>query len=246
MEINLSCLIIEDEPIAQQVIENHIQKVPFLTLLKKSNNAIEGFKDIQELKPDLVFLDIQMPEMSGLEMLKILQQFRPQIILTTAFPQFALEGFEMEVSDYLLKPISFDRFYKAVYKVYDHTHTKRELSSLKETYQKPGSPREVFWVKEGGKSIQLTFKEVHMVTGLKDYVQIHLEGRNIITYLTMKRMEEVLPDQDFMRVSRSCIIQKSSIRAINGNMIETALGDEVLIGPTYREAIKSEIQEWFR
>jgi len=230
----ITCLIIDDEPYAQEVIEEHIKKIPFLQLLKKSNDAVEGLKDIEDLKPDLVFMDIQMPEMTGIELIKILQQHKPEIIITTAYSEHALEGYDLEISDYLLKPIRFDRFLKAVNKV------KRQL--MPSEYR----TSQYFWVKENGKLVHVPIDEVLMVNGMKDYIQIHLKERKIITYQTMKRIEEILPANEFMRVSRSYIVRKSAIIAINGNTLETSMGEDIMIGGTYRDAIRNEINEWLR
>ncbi|WP_143959447.1 LytR/AlgR family response regulator transcription factor [Litoribacter populi] len=230
----IKSLIIDDEPYAQEVIEEYIKKVPFLHLLKKSNDAIDGLKDIEELKPDLVFMDIQMPEMTGIELIKILQGHKPAIIITTAYSEHALEGYELEISDYLLKPIRFDRFLKAVNKI------KKQLTP----YEPKAS--QYFWVKENGKLVHVPMEDVLMAKSMKDYIQLYLKKRKIITYQTMKRMKEILPAEEFMRVSRSCIIRKSAIKSINGNILETTVGEEIIIGGTYKEAIKSEINEWLR
>lgn len=230
----ITCLIIDDEPYAQEVIEEHIKKIPFLQLLKKSNDAVEGLRDIEELKPDLVFMDIQMPEMTGIELIKILQQHRSEIIITTAYSEHALEGYELEVSDFLLKPIRFDRLLKAVNKVKKQITPSESKNSL------------YFWVKENGKLVHVPVDNVLMVKGMKDYIQLYLKERKIITYLTMKRIEEILPANDFMRVSRSYIVRKSAIKAIHGNTLETTLREDVLIGGTYRDAIRNEINEWLR
>jgi two-component system, LytTR family, response regulator len=230
----IRCLIIDDEPYAQEVIEEFIKKISFLQLIKKSNDAVEGLKDIDELKPDLVFMDIQMPEMTGIELIKILRQHRPEIIITTAYSEHALEGYELDISDFLLKPIRFDRFLKAVNKV------KRQIAPSER------KPSIYFWVKENGKLVHVQVDEVVMVKGMKDYIQLYLKERKIITYLTMKRIEEILPTKEFIRISRSYIVRKSAIKSINGNTLETFVGEEIMIGGTYREAIRDEINEWLR
>jgi len=230
----IRCLIIDDEPYAQEVIEEHIKKISFLQIIKKSNDAVEGLKDIEELKPDLVFMDIQMPEMTGIELIKILRQHRPEIIITTAYSEHALEGYELDISDFLLKPIRFDRFLKAVNKV------KRQIVPSER------QPSIYFWVKENGKLVHVQVDDVMMVKGMKDYIQLYLKERKIITYLTMKRIEEILPAKEFIRVSRSYIVRKSAIKSINGNTLETFVGEEIMVGGTYKEAIRDEINEWLR
>lgn len=246
MSILVKCLIVDDEPFAQEVIEKHAEKVPYLQVVKKSNNAVEALKDIEEYLPDLVFMDIQMPEMSGLELIRILNIHKPKVIITTAFPEHALEGFDLDVSDYLLKPISFERFLKAVNKVYalQKMATQSRIPSVQS--RESESPA-FFWVKENGKLVHLAFEDVQMIKGMKDYLQIFLkERRIIITYMTMNRIMEILPIQDFIRVSRSYIVRKSSIISINGNVLETTLGEEVMIGTTYRDIIRDEVSEWLK
>ncbi|MCH7412821.1 response regulator transcription factor [Belliella sp. R4-6] len=245
MSIFIKCLIVDDEPFAQEVIEKHAEKVPYLQVVKKSNNAVEALKDIEEYLPDLVFMDIQMPEMSGLELIKILNNHKPKVIITTAFPEHALEGFDLDVSDYLLKPISFERFLKAVNKVYTYQKLATQPRIPAVQSSESDSPT-FFWVKENGKLVHVAFEDVQMIKGMKDYLQIFLKERRIITYMTMKRIMEILPLQDFMRVSRSYIVRKSSIISINGNMLETSLGEEVMIGTTYRDIIRDEVNEWLK
>ncbi|WNB18529.1 LytR/AlgR family response regulator transcription factor [Marivirga arenosa] len=244
MNSNLKCIIIDDEPFAQDVIEKHCEKIPFVEVLKKSNNAIEGLKDIETLKPDLVFMDIQMPTMNGIELIKILNNFKPKIIITTASKDHALEGYELDVSDYLLKPISFERFFRAVNKVYNLL--KVNINSVVKESNEQATSNSYFWAKVNGKLLHINFEDVLLVKGMKDYVQIFLRDRKIITYLTMKRILEILPENEFMRVSRSYIVKISSIRGINGNILETVTEEEIIIGSTYRDIIKHEANKWLK
>ncbi|SIT93970.1 LytR/AlgR family response regulator transcription factor [Pontibacter indicus] len=240
----MKCIIIDDEPLAQEVVEKLAAKVPFLEVIKKAGNAIEGLQAIEDLKPDLVFMDIQMPTMSGLELIKILENHKPQIILTTASPDHALEGFELDVAGYLLKPISFERFLKAVNKVHKLV-SGNQPARRQEVEGQPSASH--FWAKVNGKLLHIKFEDVLLVKGMKDYVQIYLKDRKIITYLTMKRILEILPPQDFTRVSRSYIVRTSSIKGIDGNVLETTVADEeIIIGSTYRESIKNEANKWLK
>lgn len=244
MNIVLKCLIIDDEPFAQEVIENHAEKVPYLQVIKKSGNAIEGLNDINEYKPDLVFMDIQMPVMTGLDLIRILDIHQPSIIITTASPNYALDGFELDVVDYLLKPISFERFFKAVNKVYLRAKNPHSTINLGNTEMVDRGTH--FWAKVDGAMQYIAFEDVLIVKGMKDYVQIYLKDRKIITYLTMKKIEEYLPPQDFLRVSRSYIVRKSAIKALNGNTLETDVKEEIIVGSTYRDTLRSEIDKWLR
>lgn len=245
MITQLKCIIIDDEPLAQEIIEKHIEKIPYLLLLKKSNNAIEGLKDIESFKPDLVFMDVQMPMMSGMDLIKILNDYKPHIIITTASPEYALEGFELDVDGYLLKPIPFERFFKAVNKVYNILRSEKNNNKTDAGEQSMISS--FFWAKVNGRLLHINFDDVLLVKGMKDYVQIFLKDKKIITYLTMKRILEILPANQFMRVSRSYVVKISIIKEINGNVLETTVGDEeIIIGSTYRDMIKDETNKWLK
>lgn len=240
----LKCIIIDDEPLAQEIIEKHIDKIPYLEVIKKSNNAIEGLKDIESLKPDLVFMDVQMPTMSGIDLIRILNDYKPHIIITTASPDYALEGFELDVDGYLLKPISFDRLFKAVNKVYN---IMRSVNLTVKNEVAVHNLNSFFWAKVNGKLLHINFDDVLLVKGMKDYVQIFLKEKKIITYLTMKRILEILPPNEFMRVSRSYVVKISIIKGINGNVLETSVdNEEIIIGSTYRDIIKDETNKWLK
>jgi two-component system, LytTR family, response regulator len=243
----LTCLIIDDEPIAQEILDKHISKVPFLKLIKKCDNAIEALSEIRDLKPDLILLDIMMPEMTGLELAKIIRGYKPQIILTTAYSEYAVEGFELDVADYLLKPISFDRFLKSANKIYEMVNLQRKANDIKlEVSPLLTSPNNYLWVKQDKKLVHVNVDDILLVKGMKDYVQFFLPNKKITTHMTMAKIEEKLPASLFLRVSRSYIIRKSAIKAINGNSLETDLKEEIVIGSTYRELIKHEINNWLK
>ncbi|MCP2045920.1 LytTR family DNA-binding domain-containing protein [Pontibacter sp. HSC-36F09] len=241
----LRCVIIDDEPIAQEIIAKYVARVPFLQLATVCDNAIEALVTIRDKQPDLIFLDINMPEMTGLEMLKLTQAHQLQVILTTAYPDYALDGFELAVADYLLKPISFERFLKAVHKVDELVQMQRAVNDPAEkVISKSGTKHHSFWVRQDKKLVQINTDELILVKGMKDYIQLYLPNQKILTHMTMAKIEEKLPAAQFLRVSRSFIVRKSAIKAINGNMIETELDEEILIGSTYREQIKRDISEW--
>ncbi|PVY40928.1 LytR/AlgR family response regulator transcription factor [Pontibacter virosus] len=240
----LRCVIIDDEPIAQEIIAKYVARVPFLQLAAVCDNAIEALVTIRDEQPDLIFLDINMPEMTGLEMLKLTQSQQLQVILTTAYPDYALDGYELAVADYLLKPISFERFLKAVNKVDEQVRLQRAVNqSAEKVTSKSVNNQHNFWVKQDKKLVQINTDDLILVKGMKDYIQLYLPDQKILTHMTMAKIEEKLPAAQFLRVSRSYIVRKSAIRAINGNMIETELQEEILIGSTYREQIKREIAE---
>lgn len=245
----LTVIIVDDEPIAQDIIETFVGMIPYLKLLKKCDNAIDALHEIQELKPDLIFLDVQMPKMTGLEMLKIIRNNKSQVILTTAYPNFAVEGFNLDVIDYLLKPISFERFFKAVNKVSEFLRLNRlEESNAARNEAQAVSLNDVknsIWIKQDKKLVHVSLDHIILVKAMKDYMQVFLPDKRVIAHITMTRLQEILCPPTFLRVNRSCIVRKTAIKSINGNFIETEIDEEIVMGVTYRDQIRAEIKELF-
>lgn len=237
-----TCLIVDDEPLAQNLLEKFVVRLPYLKLIGKANHAIEAMEVIQQQRPELVFLDITMPEMSGFELLQTLTTVRPQIIMTTAHADLALEGFAYDVTDYLVKPILFDRFMRAVHRATDRLGG-RATSTLPEQPKSPDS--QSFWIKEGNKLVQVHIDDMVYVEGLKDYVKIHLLDRMLVSYLTMTKMEEMLPPSQFIRINRSFLVRKRAIKAIVGNTVETINKQELIIGSSYRPAVLDYLKDTF-
>ncbi len=236
-----TCLIVDDEPLAQNLLEKFVARLPFLKLLGKANHAIEAMEVIEQQQPDIVFLDVTMPEMTGFELLQTLTTVRPQIIITTAHAEMALDGFAYDVTDYLVKPILFDRFMRAVNRATDRLGG-RTSTPVQET--KPANSQS-FWIKEGTKLIQINLDDVVFVEGLKDYVKIHLADRMLVSYLTMSKMEEMLPPSQFIRINRSYLVRKRAIKTIVGNTLETTNKQELIIGTSYRSAVISYLKDTF-
>lgn len=252
MALTLRCFIIDDEQPAQAVLEKFIQRVPFLELVGRSYNAVEALLSVQELQPDLILLDIEMPEMTGIEFLRSLNAPRPQVIMVTASPQYALEGFELDVLDYLLKPVAFDRFLRAINKAVTKLQPLVPLTSNAPVLPIPPSSLPVpqqaesasfFLVKEDKKLIKVVPEEIIFVEAMKDYLVIHLPNRTITTHMTMTKIEDLLPSAQFLRVNRSYIVRKGGIREIDGNLITTIDGKRVPIGVTYRESVWEAMKE---
>lgn len=223
----INCLIVDDEPLAQQVIETYITRLPTLNLVKKCSNAMEAFEALQQSPIDLMFLDVQMPVITGIEFLRSLS-VSPQIILTTAYPNFALEGFDLNVSDYLLKPISFERFLKAIDKISERT-------SVQQT-ENTSTAADHFFIKEDSKLVRVNFDDIDHIECMKDYAKIFTKQRMIVTHHTMKRFEEILPATKFMRVHKSYIVAVNAIQSVYGNMIETLKG-RLPVGANYRDSL---------
>jgi DNA-binding LytR/AlgR family response regulator len=233
----IKTIIVDDEPLALDVLETYISQLPNVELVKKCTNAIEANEALKEFDIDLMFLDIQMPQITGVEFLKSLSN-PPKVIFTTAYPDYALEGFELNASDYLLKPISLDRFMKAVNRV------SQELEL--EKGESPMDSDEFFFVKADKKLIKVRFEDILYVEGLKDYVIIKRNDSRIITLQTMKSLEAKLPSSVFKRVHRSYIMNLNKINAVMGNMIEiTEKGEKkhIPIGKNYREKLLEIINE---
>ncbi len=223
----INCIITDDEPIAQDILESYVNKVPDLHLVAKCNNAMETMAQLQTQKVDLIFLDIQMPEITGLEFLKSLPN-PPLVIFTTAFQEYALDGFELNVCDYLLKPISFDRFLKAVHKVFDRLRPGPGMVESKDKEEK-----DYIFIKDSDELIKVWYDEIEYIEGLKDYVKVICKDRMIVTLSTMKNMEHILPNQ-FLRIHRSYIINTDKISSITGNSVR--IGKELISsGKSYKE-----------
>lgn len=232
--IMIKTLIVDDEPLALQVLENYIEQLPEVKLVAKCENAIEANDILNKEEVDLICLDIQMPQISGVEFLKSLKN-PPMVIFTTAFSNYAIEGYDLDVVDYLLKPISFDRFMKAINKVTERMN-KNHDSTTEDDY---------FYVKADKKLIKVKYDDIIYVEGLKDYVILRNENSRVITLQTMKSLEEKLPSNMFKRVHRSYIVNIDKINSIMGNMIEVInKGNEKMIpiGKNYKDELMKTIE----
>jgi DNA-binding LytR/AlgR family response regulator len=223
----MTCLIIDDEILAQDVIEHYISRVASLELHGKCNNALEAFAVLSRQEVDLIFLDIQMPEISGLDFIKLLKK-PPKIILTTAYTEYALDGYELNVVDYLLKPVSFERFLKAVDKV------QALLQSAAPDKTAAAPAEQYIFVKSDGKLIRINTTEIRYVEGLKNYLLIHTQHKKIIVHGTMGNMEEELKVLgNFVRIHKSYIVNKNCIAEISGNVVKVDQA-ELPIGGVYK------------
>lgn len=229
----IKAIIVDDEPLALDVLETYIEKMPQLSLVAKCENAIEANEALKNNDVDLMFLDIQMPQITGVEFLKSLNN-PPAVIFTTAYPDYAVEGFELNAVDYLLKPISLDRFMKAVNKVSEKIGKGSDSGNVVEM------EGDFFFVKADKKLIKVDFDDIIYIEGLKDYVIIRQEAGRVITLQTMKSLEKKLPESTFKRVHRSYILNINKINAVVGNMLEvTEKGQtkHIPIGKNYREEL---------
>lgn len=208
--MTLNCAIVDDEPLALNLLESYVNKTPFLTLAGKYSSAVQAMKELPGKQIDLLFLDIQMPELNGLEFSKMVNS-HTRIVFTTAFGQYAIDGYKVNALDYLLKPISYIDFLQAANKAVQWF----------ELLQQPKEEIESIFVKSEYKLVQIELKNILYVEGLKDYIKIYEEGNSkpILSLMSMKAMEEMLPASRFMRVHRSYIVQKDKIRIIDRGRI---------------------------
>jgi two-component system, LytTR family, response regulator len=232
----IRCLVVDDEPLALNILEDYISKIPFLELVKATTNPIEALTRVQDGGIDLVFLDVQMPELTGIQFLKIANG-KTKVILTTAYPQYALEGYELDVVDYLLKPIAFDRFYKAAQKaqgIIKPTAGQPAEAVPHTQQQQQDFMSDFIFVKSEHKIQKVYLHQILFIEGLKDYISIFTTNERIITLQNMKKMEDTLPEKHFVRVHKSYIVALNKIDSIERSRIR--IGDKIIpVGDTYRD-----------
>lgn len=226
--MNLKCAIIDDEPLALNLLESYVNKTPFLVLEGKYSSAVQAIKDLPDKKIDLLFLDIQMPELNGLEFSKMVEP-GTRIIFTTAFGQYAIDGYKVNALDYLLKPISYVDFLQAANKAVQWF----------ELLQQPKEEIQSIFVKSDYKLVQIELKKILYIEGLKDYIKIYEEDatKPILSLMSMKAMEDLLPSSRFMRIHRSYIVQKDKIRVVERGRI--VFGKNYIpISESYKQAFQ--------
>ncbi|WP_346862902.1 LytTR family DNA-binding domain-containing protein [uncultured Draconibacterium sp.] len=228
--MEIKALIIDDEPLAQNVIKQYALKLPDLHIVDTCNDAICAHKALQAFDIDVIFLDINMPKMSGISFLKNLKN-APLVIFTTAYSEYALEGYELNAIDYLKKPFSFERFCKAYYKA-------EELIQLHKNAQAPNSvsitANDFLFIKSNKKSVKVKFSEILYIEGLGDYIKIHLTDNKLVTNLSMKKIFSLLPENQFYRTHKSFIISLDKVDSVEGNMVSIN-GNKLPIGNSYRQ-----------
>lgn len=217
----INCIIIDDEPLAVALLENYASKIPQINVVLATTEVFKVVDFLQNNKVDLVFIDIQMPEISGIQMMEMFNK-DSHFIITSAYPNYALKSYEFRVVDYLLKPISFDKFHKAVTKFFEFS-TETTTKTL--------------FVKVDGKQVRLNPEEIYFIEGLSDYIRIHLPSERLVVHDTLKEFILKLPSKKFMRIHKSYIINLAKIKSIDGNSIHHELG-LLPIGETYKNEVK--------
>jgi DNA-binding LytR/AlgR family response regulator len=231
----MRCLIVDDEPLAQQVMEEFAGRVPFLEVAGKCGSATEAIEVLRNTPVDLILLDIHMPRLSGLDFISSLHN-PPQFILVTAYSEYALQGFNVNATDYLMKPVPFERFLKAVNKAYELFRLKNKVASNTDA-----AVQKYMLIKSGYQTVKVMLDSILYIEGLKDYVKIHTDGKKpILTLLTMKGLIATLPPARFIRIHKSYIVATDRITTISRNRV--MIGEKwIPVGENFREAFRSRV-----
>lgn len=234
----LKCIIIDDEPLAIDVIAVHMAKTPFLELAGKFTHPVKAFEFLSENKIDLLFIDIQMPDLSGLDLVHKLQ-YKPAVIFTTAYDQYALEGFKADAIDYLLKPVDYPEFLKAAEKARKWIAARDKVISVK-------SDKEFLFIKSEYKIIRIDLKTIKYIEGMSEYVRIHRENaKSVMTLMSLKSLEDQLPEDQFMRIHKSYIVNLKKISEIESNIIVCVDGFTIPVSRLYKDKFQDYIDKNF-
>lgn len=225
------CIIVDDEPIARQIIEQYVEDDGRLEVVARCKNALEAMRFLQQNEVDVVFLDINMPKLTGLEMLSVLEH-KPTVIFTTAYREYAVEGFELEALDYLIKPFSFQRFVQSINRLIarnnsNHIPTKADF----------------FFVKAEGRNVKVQYQDMLYIEAMSEYIRIHTTDKSVVVLQSLRNMEEKLPKDAFLRVHRSFIVALDKIEAIEGNQILIGTA-KIPVSKSYRDALSKLISQY--
>ena len=235
MSREITCIVVDDEPMARDILASYIEKIPNLKLIKSCKNAMEAFEIINSEKIDVFFLDINMPEVTGLSLAKLIPQ-KSKVIFTTAYREYAVEGFNLKAVDYLLKPIAFDRFLEAVNTFFETLKSVEEKSNISKK-----SESEFFFVRSERKMVRVNFDEIIYIESLSDYIKIHLKEKSIVTRETITNIEAKLPQQNFLRTHRSYIVALKRIESYTNEYVE--LNKKAIpISRTYKESVLNKLE----
>lgn len=241
-EYRIKCLIIDDEPPAQRVLEKYICEIPFLKLEAKCLNVFEASAILHHQEIDLIFLDINMPKMTGMEFLRTLKN-PPHIIITTAYSDYALEGYELNVADYLQKPFGFERFFQAVNKVSERMHRQVLQVNTPVVVKTETRPDDFIFVREEKKNYKVTIQDILYLESTGDYVKVHTKNKTYLVYQTLLNFEKQLDPDHFIRIHKSFIIPFHRIDLIEGNTVKIS-GQSVPVGVTYKKVFFEALQRF--
>lgn len=235
----IKCLIVDDEPLARKLIAGHVAKLPEWSIAAQCKNAVEAYEIIVKEKVDVLFLDINMPVITGVDFYRSLKN-PPWLVFTTAYPEYAVEGFELEAVDYLVKPVTFDRFLKAAERIYDKMLAKNKIDAPVIRVD-PVVPADHIFIKHFSKLVKIFFDEILYLEAQKDFVKFVLKSGELLAGMTLKEAEDALPPSRFLRVHRSFIVSVKAITAMFGNTIE--IGKlQVPIGANYKEVVLERVK----
>jgi DNA-binding LytR/AlgR family response regulator len=224
----MKCLIIDDEPLARDLIESYVRRMENLTLIKTCSNALDAFPLLQQKQIDLIFLDIQMPQLTGIDLIKSLQD-RPKVILTTAYREYAAEAFDLDVIDYLIKPVTFDRFLRAVGKIYLAAPPVAEENPVMKSFDDA-----YIFLREDREMVKVFLKDILYIESLRDYVRVKTATTQIVTYQKISFLEQKLPEKEFVRIHRSFIVAVDKVSSFTFNSVK--IGDiEIPLGRNYKQ-----------
>ncbi len=237
MTEQIQCIIVDDEPVAREILETHLAKIDRIKIVASCKNAVEAFNAINQYKVDLIFLDINMPEISGLSFAKSINK-ESKVIFTTAYREYAVEGFDLQAVDYLLKPISFERLLQALNKYLNENNIVIQSDPINIEEEKS----DYFFVRSDRKMIKISFPEILYIESLSDYIKIHLTDKNVVTRETIANIETKLPQKDFIRTHRSFIIAKSAVDSYTSEYVEIGK-KQIPISRSYKSDILERLEE---
>ncbi|MBN1985339.1 MAG: response regulator transcription factor [Prolixibacteraceae bacterium] len=237
MSKKIQCIIVDDEPVAREILENHLSKIEKIEIIGSCKNALEAFQIISTQNADLIFLDINMPKISGLSFAKSINK-NSKVIFTTAYREYAVDGFDLQAVDYLLKPISFERLLQALNKYLNDNSVVR----YNEPFQFEEEKSDYFFVRSDRKMIKISFSEILFIESLSDYIRIHLTGKTVITRETIANIETRLPQNDFLRVHRSFIVAVKAIDSFTCEFVEIGK-KQIPISRSYKKGVLEKLEQ---
>lgn len=232
----IRCILVDDEPVAREVLENHLAKIDTVQVMARCKSALEAFQVINSEKVDLIFLDINMPEISGLSFARSINK-HIKVIFTTAYREYAVDGFDLQAVDYLLKPISYERLLQAINKYRDENAPVRNYEPVEIMPERS----DYFFVRADRKMIKIDFAEIRFVESLSDYVKIHLTDKTVVTRETITNIEAKLPQKDFIRTHRSFIVSIRNIDSFTGESIEMGK-KQIPISRSYKKEVLQKLE----
>lgn len=231
--MNLNCIITDDEPVALEILEDYVRMIPYLNLVATCKDAMETFAALRTHRIDVLFMDIQMPEITGVDLIRSLKT-PPFVVFTTAYPNYAIEGFELDAVDYLLKPISIDRFLRAVDKICSRYEN---LNKTQEAMKQHVADKKYFFIKSNQEMLKIEFDKILYIQGMENYVRIYCEdNKNIVSFSTMKNMEEILSPHNFLRIHRSYIVNLGKVDIVR-NYVFNIRDKQIVTGKSYKKVI---------